>query len=217
MTAAATRCPDQVAFYWDVASPYAFLAVAQLDRLCRSTAVEILFKPFFLGGVFRANGHQAPSQGSAKAAYLNDDLRRWRDFYGIAMRIPVEEVPFPINSVVPQRVALLAGRAGLGERYCREVFAAYWGEGRDVSQLDVLATVIAKVGLDPAPTLREAQAPEVKEALRQETADAVGLGIFGAPTFVFAGDLYWGHDRMDLLAHALQKQAAERRACAASG
>src|SRR5690348_199062 len=97
--------------YWDVGSPYTHLAVTQLDGLAQRTGAEVELIPFLLGGVFKATENTMPARVPKKAAYLIEDLRRWRDRYGIAMKMPVVEVTFPLNTLLPMRVAVAAKRA----------------------------------------------------------------------------------------------------------
>lgn len=185
-------------FFWDVGSPYSYLAATQLPRLGERTGATLRYRPLLLGGVFKAVGNQPPAALGVKQRYLHTDLARWRDTYEVPMRLP-GEVPFPINTLLPMRVAMAAELAGQGERMCHALFAAYWGHGRDVSTTEELTRVIESLGLEPAELLAAAATPQVKDALRASTDEAVARGAFGAPTFFIGEDMYFGNDRLGFI------------------
>lgn len=191
-------------FFWDVGSPYTYLASTQMDGLRQRTGAEIVFRPFLLGGVFRSTGNEMPAAVQAKAAYMTDDLRRWGDEYGVEMRLP-GDAPFPLNTLLPMRAAVAVDQAGKGEVYCHAVFAAYWREGRDVSQPEELSRVLGGIGVDPAAIADAAQSQAVKDALRQASDEAVERGAFGAPTFFIGDEMFWGNDRLHHVERRLQE------------
>ena len=184
-------------YYWDVASPFTYLANTQLAALAARTGAKVVAKPFLLGGVFKATGNEAPASVLAKAVYLNADIQRWRDTYSVPMKLP-SELPFPINSVLPMRAAIAVPRV-LADAYRDSVFSAYWEQGRDVSDPAVLTDVLTKIGADAAAILEATQDPAVKAKLRANTEEAVKRGAFGAPAFFVDGDHYWGNDRLNFL------------------
>jgi 2-hydroxychromene-2-carboxylate isomerase len=182
-------------FFWDVGSPYTYLAATQLPLLAQRTGATIRYRPFLLGGVFKSTGNSRPIEVAAKAAHLLSDLGRWRDHYGVPMKLP-PEVPFPINTLGPMRAAVAADAKGKGEAFCHAVFRRYWAEGKDVSNADELGSVVASVGLDPREVLEASVSQEVKDHLRKNTEEAVQRGAFGAPAFFVGGELFWGNDRL---------------------
>jgi 2-hydroxychromene-2-carboxylate isomerase len=192
-----------VEFFWDVSSPYTYLASTQLPALAERTQAEVVYRPFLLGGVFKASGNVAPAVVPARAVYLSQDLDRWRKKYRVPMRLPVAEVTFPINGVLPMRVATAVARHGLGAEFCHAVMRAYWEEGRDVSEAATLSEVVSQLALDPAAILAEAVSPAVKDALRAASDEAVARGAFGAPTMFVDGAMFFGNDRLEFVEAAL--------------
>src|SRR5215831_696433 len=112
-------------FFWDIGSPYTYLAVTQLAGLQKRTGAEIRYRPFLLGGVFKGSGNTMPAAVAAKALYMAVDLGRWRDLYGVKMKVP-PELPFPLNSLAPMRAAVAADVKGRGPAFCHAVFERYW-------------------------------------------------------------------------------------------
>ena len=124
----------------------------------------------------------------------------WRDMERQAVRLGLPLVrpdPFPQPSLAAARAALAVGEAER-TRFCRGVFAAEFGEGRPIGDARTLVAIAQEVGLDGDAIVAAAQAPGVKAQLRDDVEEARRLGIFGAPSFVTAGEeLFWGNDRLE--------------------
>ena len=136
-----------------------------------------------------------------KARHYVKDLADWARFAGIEIGQPPV---FPVNSVRAMRGCLVAEQHDCLVRWATAVFAAYWGELQDISQLDVLAKLARRVGLDADEFVEEIERPLYKERLRSNTDELIQRGGFGSPTmFVDETDMYFGNDRLELVRHAL--------------
>ncbi|MDP9438706.1 MAG: DsbA family protein, partial [Actinomycetota bacterium] len=112
-----------VEFYYDLVSPYSYLAHREVSRICRKNGAELSLRPMLLGAVHNAVGLQAPIETEAKARYQAEDIQRWADYYGLPMEFPE---PFPFRTLKTMRAAMfLKDRGGL-EAFTREAFALYW-------------------------------------------------------------------------------------------
>lgn len=191
-------------FFWDVASPYTYLASTQVESICQRAGAELRLRPFLLGGLFRAVGNDTPARNQAKRRYMNEDLRRWRSHYGVPMVLPTEQDVFPLNSLLPMRVAVAAEQRGAGFAFFREAFKSHWQEGRNVSEPEVLAPLVEALGLNPQELLEAAQSQPIKDALRANTEEAVERGAFGAPTMFVGEAMFFGNDRLMFVEQALQ-------------
>jgi 2-hydroxychromene-2-carboxylate isomerase len=185
-----------VELFWDVASPYTYLAHTQIAGLRERTRAEVRYRPFLLGGVFKATDNLAPGANPFKASYLLQDLRRWRELYRVPMRMPAEEVEFPLNSVSAMRVAIAADREGAGPKIADVLLRAYWVDGLILSDPAVLSSVLTAGGFDAGALLAAAQTAEVKDQLRANSDEAVRRGAFGAPTMFIGEEMFWGNDRL---------------------
>lgn len=179
-------------FFFDIGSPYSYIAATQIGKL--ASYVEIEWRPFLLGGVFKGSGNAAPIQVPARGAYMLKDLERLADFYRIKLHMPSS---FPVNSLTAMR-CLYALDAGLREGASMELFEAFWAEGRDISDPKVLqelfgSEILEKAGTEP-----------IKLALKDASDEAVMRGAFGAPTFFLDDEMYFGQDRMFLIEHELK-------------
>ena len=199
-------------FFVDCSSPWTYLAFDRVEPLAAETGAGLVWKPILVGGVFNAVNPSVYEQRSnpvpPKARYYAKDLRDWARHQRLKIGQPSV---FPVNSVRAMRGALVALDAGCVSPYARAVFEAYWGEGRDISQEDVLAEVAGGVGLARESFFAAIASPAIKERLRANTDELVARGGFGSPTlFVDRDDMYFGNDRMPLVREACLRAAARR-------
>lgn len=190
-------------FWFDYSSPFAYLGSERIEALAERTSTPLHWKPFFLGGVFKAIGTPLVPINDAseqKRAYLDQDMARWANWFDIPMQWPTR---FPMNTIKALRLTLvLDDPAPLIHR----VFRAYWAEDQDINDPDVLGRCLEDVGLDSYLLERTAD-PQVKEALKETTTQAIREGVFGAPTVVVdahgSRQLFWGQDRFHFVEKAL--------------
>jgi len=191
--------------YFDVASPFSYLALTQLPALARTTGVTPRLRPVLLGALFREIGQvDVPwdAMPPAKHRYVGLEMQRWARWWSVPFDLPRR---FPQRSVTAQRMCVLAAEQGFepGVRLAIALGRAMWAEQADVSDEATLARILAREGL-PASWLARAREPTVKAALVANTAAAKDAQAFGAPTFVVDGrHLFWGQDRLDLVGRAL--------------
>jgi 2-hydroxychromene-2-carboxylate isomerase len=184
-------------FWFEFASTYSYPAALRIGALARERGVSLRWRPFLLGPVFKAQGWDNSPFNiyPAKGRYMWRDLERICDGF----RIPfVRPTVFPQNTILASRVALVALAEAWGEEFCRAVYAAEFGEGRDIGVPETVVAVLAALGQDADVVIEQAQTDENKIRLRRNTEEAQALGIFGAPSFVAAdGELFWGNDRLE--------------------
>lgn len=182
----------KVEFFFDVVSPYSYVAAIQVSRSPLLADVE--WRPFLLGGVFKATGNHPPIAVPAKGQYMAQDLQRLFAYYDMPYRFPSE---FPASSLTAMR-ALCAADAAQVPALALKLFAAYWGENRNISEQEVLLDILGPE------LLARAGDDAVKERLKASTEEAVQRGAFGAPTIFIGADMYFGEDRVFLVEHALK-------------
>ncbi len=183
-------------FFWEPGSPYTWLAANQIGKLAADTGTTVNWKAFLLGKVFQERKMSLPAAIPAKASYMFKDLARWSALYQVPFTMPKV---FPINSMLASRVGTAAAMQGHGEQAALAIMGAYWGRGEDISQPEVVTAALEAAGLDASALLAATQTDAVKDQVRANTDEALKLGIFGAPTMVYQGGLYWGNDRLELL------------------
>src|ERR1700736_3676783 len=170
-------------FFFEFASTYSYPAAMRIGALADAAGVAVRWRPFLLGPIFRQQGwDNSPFYlQPAKGRYMWRDLDRVCGRLGLRFRRPD---PFPQPSLLAARVAHVGLDEGWGEGFCRAVFAAQFGEGRQIGDEAVMRELLAGLGVAPEPALARGRSDAIKARLRAATAEAERLGVFGAPSFV---------------------------------
>ena len=191
-----------VEYFFDLGSPTAYLAWRQLPKIAAEAGATIAWRPMLLGGVFKATGNASPVAVPAKGRWMNDDIRRWADRYGVPFRFNPH---FPINTLTLMRGAtgMQMRRPDDFARYLELVERAMWVEQKNLGDPAVLAATLAEAGFDAAEFMALVGDPEVKARLIATTDEAVARGVFGAPTFFVGATMFFGQDRLDFVREAL--------------
>ena len=192
-----------VEFFYDFGSPTVYLAATQLPDIAASVGAPIDWRPMLLGGVFKSTGNQSPVVVPAKAAYMNNDLKRFAKRYGVPFRFNPH---FPINTLALMRGAVAyQDDAVAASTYRDAIFTAIWVEARNLNEPDVIGQVLSDAGLDPAELMNRIGQQTVKDQLIANTEEAVNRGVFGAPTFFVGEQMFFGQDRLDFVAEAISR------------
>lgn len=181
-------------FWFEFASTYSYLAAARIEALAAAANVEIDWKPFLLGPIFKSQGwNDSPFNiYPAKGRYMWRDMERLCATCGLPLQRPSQ---FPRNGLLAARVTCAVAEQPWVGRFVAGVYRANFGADRDIAAPDTLAAVLAELG-QPATWLEQAQSPEVKQRLKENTEEAIALGVFGAPSFSVGDELFWGNDRL---------------------
>jgi 2-hydroxychromene-2-carboxylate isomerase len=179
----------------EYASTYSYLTVARIGALARERGVTLDWQPFCLVPVRMQQDMGFPfPDASAKTAYMWRDLERRARRYSLPYRRPEQ---YPVNSLQTIRVALVGAREGWCQAFTEEAFRLHWTEGVLIGTDENLERALRHAGQDPARVVPVASSPENKEALKAQTPRALERGIFGSPSFVVGGELFWGDDRLE--------------------
>ena len=184
-------------FWFDFASTYSYLAAARIRPLAAAAKVQVRFRPFLLGPIFKAQGWDTSPFNlyEAKGHYMWRDMERLAAELSIPFRRPD---PFPQNSLLAARVALFGLAHGWGEDFSVAVYHAQFVEDGRIDDPTTLAEILSRLNVDADAALEAAQSGYIKSRLRSEVEAAQQLGIFGAPSFTTSdGELFWGNDRLE--------------------
>lgn len=184
-------------FWYDLASPYAYLSAMRIEALALAGGVTIVWRPFLLGPIFSAQGWPTSPfvVYPAKGRYMARDMARLAAERRLAFRLPPV---FPARSITAARIAVAGLPHGWTPAFTKAVFTTEFSTAFDIGDRDVLADILTSLGLDAKTWLDIAQSAEIKQQLRDFTATAQARDLFGAPTFVTADqDLFWGDDRLE--------------------
>ena len=189
--------PAAVEFYFDLSSPYGFLAAQKIDALAAKHGRSVDWHPVLLGAMFKETGMAPLTEIPLKGQYSKHDFARSARFHGIeGFRQPSR---FPIPTQAPARIILWlkARDPALAARVAKAFYRAYFVDDVDISNPDAAAAIAAKEGADAAAARAAVDDPAIKDALKTEVAAAIARGVFGSPFVFVDGEPFWGLDRFD--------------------
>ncbi|MBF5040832.1 2-hydroxychromene-2-carboxylate isomerase [Aggregicoccus sp. 17bor-14] len=186
----------ELEFWFDFGSNYSYLSVMRIEQAAARQGVQVRWRPFLLGPIFKALGWETSPfvLQKEKGAYMWKDMVREAHKYGVPWTRPST---FPRRAVLPLRVALLGAEQPWMGELCRRVMLRNFSEDRDIDSPEAMSEVLAGLKLPAEALLAKAQSEENKLRLRTQTEAARSRGIFGAPSFFVGDELFWGNDRLD--------------------
>ena len=180
-------------FYFDVVSPYAFIAHNKIKKIHISKKILINYKPILLGGLHNLAGITAPAFNKFKMIYMRNDCTlvskknnikfQWND-------------NFPINSLNIMRGYLLI-RKELKYDYINKIFNAYWVDNKDMTKQENIDFILDQLKIDQNFFLEGINNEKIKDELKKLTNEAFNKGVFGAPSFIINDKIFWGQDRLE--------------------
>ena len=201
-------------FYFDVSSPWTYLAFRNIQPLAKELNVAINWQPVLVGGIFNTVNQRMyasrEDSHSPRNRYVLKDLQDCARQTAVSIVFPPKV--FPVNSVKAMRGCIWIARSDAFKDqllpFIEATFAAYFTREEDLSQDDVLARVCNQTGIDAQAFAAGITHSDIKEALKATTDEAIARGAFGVPTFFVGDDMYFGNDRLDLLRLAVLKANA---------
>ena len=180
-------------FYFDIISPYAYIAHKKIEKINKDNKILFNYKPMLLGGLHNLANITAPAFNDFKMKNMKNDC----DLVSKKNNIQFKwNEKFPINSLYIMRGYLFVNQDKKKE-YLNEFFNAYWKDNKDLSIQDNTNQVLRDLNIDPIKFLEGLKDENIKEQLKKLTTDAFKKEIFGAPTFVYKNKMFWGQDRLE--------------------
>lgn len=196
-----------IQFWFEFASTYSYPAAYRVEALARETSVRIEWKPFLLGPILHKQGwNDSPFNiYPAKGRHMWRDLERLCASYNLPFQKPSD---FPRNGLLAARIACMCQDQAWLPAFVNAVYRANFADDRDIADGRLLDAILNALGQPGRQLIEQAQSAENKQRLREQTEQAETLGIFGAPSFIVDGELFWGNDRLEFaLAQYQQSQA----------
>jgi 2-hydroxychromene-2-carboxylate isomerase len=197
-------------FFFDISSPWTYLAFDRIEALAKRTGAELVWKPFLVGGVFNKVNpsvyQRRENPVPAKDEHYKKTMQDWAQYQGIVFG---PRTVFPLNSVKALRGAFVALDQGKISEYCRACFEAYWTNDKDLSKDDELRKVVQSVGMNADDFFARIATDEVKQKLFSTTDELIARGGYGSPTFFVNGtDMFFGNDNLEIVEWALKGKKA---------
>ena len=196
-----------VDYYFSPMSPWTYLGHARFADMARRHGALINAKPVDFGKVFPVSGGvPVAKRAPQRQAYRLVELARFRDH----LKLPLNLQPkfFPVPADLAAQCIIAAGRSGGSEaamRLAGAILRACWAEERNIGDAETLGTICTEQGMDAAALAAAAQSEAVKAEYEANTQEAVSRNVFGAPSYVIAGEIFWGQDRLEFVERALAR------------
>lgn len=190
-------------YYFWMNSDWAYLGADRLEALAARRQAAIRYLPVDLPEVYaRTGGILLGRRAPERQAYRVTELARWCRKLGIHVNPqPAHMCP---DASLASRIVIAADSAGLPvAALYKAILKAQWCDEQDISDPATLRAIVQREGLDAAALLEAAARPEAEAAYRRNTDAAVAAGVFGSPSYVYRGELFWGQDRLDMLEEAV--------------
>ena len=199
--------PEPITFYFEFASPYAYLAARRVDEAAARHGRSVDWQAISLAHVLKARGASRDAMGPEKLDYIMRDAERSAAMQGAPFRMPAV---FPADSKAARQAfhRLKARDAALAARFARAVYHRYWGEGLDIATAEQIGEATAALGVGAQEVAAAMADPAARQAAIDATAQAIAHGMFGAPAFIVDGELFWGQDRIDMVEWRLAQSRA---------
>ena len=194
-----------LSFWFDVHSPWCYLAAHRVGDIARRHGRDLLWRPLHLPRLLETIGGVKPLEATAsRVEWFKRDIMDWAEVQGLPLRYHPD---YPLRNSRALRACLHAADMGKGEAFAKRILSAYWAEAGDITSLDQLASWGEACGLD-GNAIRDAALSEwMKQRIESNTEEAIGRGVFGVPTVDTGTKLYFGNDRLDLLDRHLTRTA----------
>ena len=182
-------------FYFDLGSPYAYLTAERISAMFADAGLEQPeWRPILLGGLFQRFDRDSWGNGAGRAEGIVEVERRASE-YGLPPVVWPD--PWPGNTLFAMRAATFAKQTGRTVSFALAAFRQAFAAGRDLTEPDNVLIAAAACELHPRAVEKAAATDGVKGALREATEEAAGLGVFGVPSLVVGGEVFWGDDRVE--------------------
>ena len=192
----------KIDFYFDISSPYSYLAHKEITKIERKNEIKIKYNPILLGGLHNLHGIKAPAFIPAKAKHMVRDCKLIAEKNKIKFKF---NSYFPIKSLNLMRGVLVAEEDSFKNYYIDTIFNSIWQDGLNMNDENIIQKVLKNINVNPKTFLLRSTSSSIKDSLKKKTNEAYEKSIFGAPTFVSNNKIFWGQDRIEFALNEASK------------
>jgi 2-hydroxychromene-2-carboxylate isomerase len=199
------KAMKEIHFFFDFISPYAWLAFKALPQSLEGISYRVHYHPVVFGAMLKHHGQLGPAEMPGKRDWTYRQVMWLAKQQGTDLQMPASH---PFNSLSLLRLAVAASDNGEPNRYVVEsIFKHVWCTGLEASDAERLEALQLHLLSQANLSLKDPQSVEVKQLLQQQTQQAIDLGLFGVPSVVVNGQVFWGQDALPMLRAYLQGDA----------
>jgi len=195
----------KIEYYYSISSPFTYLGSLKFQSMAKKYNTEIIEKPCDLvGGIFtRTGGIPVPQRSMQRQKYRLDEIKRWSKFLSIKTNIKPKFFP-PKDPHLPAKFTIAASLLGIKVIFGHELLKQLWDEEKDISDEKNIEIISNSFKINFKELSDLAKSEKVSKIYANNTEDAIEKNVFGAPTYIFNDELFWGQDRLEFLERALK-------------
>jgi len=195
----------KIEYFYAIPSPFAYLGSLKLQSITKKYNAEIIEKPCdLIGGIFpKTGGIPVPQRSPQRQKYRLDEIKRWSKFLNIQMNIKPKFFP-PKDPHLPAKFTIAANLLGTKVVFGHELLKQLWSEEKDISDEKNIETASNNFKINFKELSVLAKSEQVSKIYADNTNEAIEKNVFGAPTYIFNNELFWGQDRLEFLELALK-------------
>ena len=192
----------KIDFYFDISSPYSYLAHEQIKRFEKENKIKVNYMPILLGGIHQLANITAPGLNPSRAKHMIKDLKICADWFKVKFQF---NRYFPLKTVNIMRGALVAEKEGFLNNYVDQFYKAAWVDSLNLNDGKILERFIKNMDVNPKSFIEKLSDQKIKDDLKTKTNNAFKKGVFGAPTFIVGSKMFFGQDRLEFVFREAKK------------
>ena len=192
----------KIDFYFDISSPYSYLAHEQIKLFEKENKIKVNYMPILLGGIHQLANITAPGLNPSRAKHMIKDLKICADWFKVKFQF---NRYFPLKTVNIMRGALVAEKDGFLNNYVDQFYKAAWVDSLNLNDDKILERFIKNMDINPKSFIEKLSDQKIKDDLKTKTSNAFKKGVFGAPTFIVGSKMFFGQDRLEFVFREAKK------------
>jgi len=186
---------SSIDFWYSIGSTYSYLTVSRLPQIASDNRLDIFWRPFNVRDVMVEQKNIPFSNKPVKSAYMWRDIERRASQYNLEPIIPA---PYPLSGLVlANQIAILGKEEGWIEAYTQTTYRRWFEKGHPAGEEPNISESLIEIGQNVDRVMDLATSQNIISALENDTIEAKSLGVFGSPSFVVSGEVFWGDDRLE--------------------
>ena len=188
---------NSIDFWFSIGSTYTYLSVSRIDAISKNKNIIFNWKPFSVRKIMMEmdNIPFTPPSKKIKSDYMWRDIERRAQLYGFSPKVPA---PYPLTQFdLANKIAILGMNEGWGIDYVKITYRRWFEEEKEPATEPNLSEIMQEMSLNKDEVLKKVEAPDIDAAYQKNTNTAFKSGVFGSPTFIYDGEVFWGDDRLE--------------------
>ncbi len=187
----------EIDFWFSIGSTYTFLSVNRIHDVEKKENIKFNWHPFSVRKIMMDmdNIPFTPPSKKIKSDYMWRDIERRAKFYGFEAKVPA---PYPLTQFdLANQIAILGMNEGWGIKYVVKTYQRWFQQGKEPAVEPNLTEILEELNLDTSKIMEHAQDPKINDQYIKNTEHAYKKGVFGSPSFIYKGEVFWGDDRLE--------------------